>query len=679
MNAIFIVKGVAVISLNHMIKMIQNNAIGRLFVCVCCLLSVNAFPQSRILLKSPGNNLIVEVDTKDSVSWKLTKGNETLLSHAIAGLDIENKPYIGFNEQVKSVEKISKNDIIYPTVAIRQKAIRDVYNELRINFRSGNTIIFRAYDNGVAYRWVTHFKDSINVNNEIVDYTFPDNNRVLWGVEENKQFLSHFELLFKDSTIASFSKDQHCGLPLYVSSAAGTKMLLTEADLLDYSNLFFFGTGSNKITSGFPKVILKESLVRDRVTKIEETANYIARTNGSRSFPWRVVMVANEDKDLIENNLVFQLASANTLNNTGWILPGKAAWDWWNDNNIYGVDFRSGINNQTYKYYIDFAARFGLQYIILDEGWSRSTWDIAHPRDSINVHELVTYGKTKNVGVILWTLWQPMDKDMDNILSTYAQWGVKGVKVDFMARADQYMVNFYERLSANAAKHHLLVDLHGAYKPTGLNRRYPNILSYEGVRGLENYKWSDDEATPPHEVTLPFTRMVLGAMDFTPGAMRNATKRDFHINFDAPMSQGTRAHQVAMYVVYESPLQMLADNPSNYLRDTACTGYIASFPTTWDTTIALAGTIKDYVAVARKKGNQWFIGAMTNWTPRDLNLHLDFLDANKKYKVKILADGINADRFAEDYRISYAEWLKGEEVSVYMQPGGGWSAVLTEE
>ncbi|WP_177222813.1 glycoside hydrolase family 97 protein [Chitinophaga sp. YR627] len=632
-----------------------------------------------ILLSSPDKSLTIEINTKDSLSWKLMKGKEILVDHAVAGIDIEHKSYIGFNERIKSFNKVAKSELLHPVVAVRQSSIKDAFNELTINLKSGNSIIFRAYDNGVAYRWVTHFKDSINVKNEIVDYQFPDNNHVLWGVEENKQFLSHFELLFRDTTLASFSTAEHCGLPLYMSSSAGTKMLFSEADLLDYSNLFFFGTGSNKITSGFPKVILRESLVRDRVTKIEEIADYIARTNGTRSFPWRLIMVADEDKGLLENNLVYQLASPNILKETDWILPGKASWDWWNANNIYGVDFRSGINNQTYKYYIDFAARFGLEYIILDEGWSRSTWDITHPRDSINVPDLVAYGKTKQVAVILWTLWQPMDKDMDNVLATYEKWGVKGIKVDFMARADQYMVNFYERLSAKAAAHHLLVDLHGAYKPVGLNRRYPNIISYEGVRGLENYKWSDDEATPPHEVTLPFTRMVLGAMDFTPGAMRNATKKDFHADFDAPMSQGTRAHQVAMYAVYESPLQMLADNPSNYLQDTACTRFIATFPTTWDTTIALEGRIKAYVAIARKKGKQWFIGAMTDWSSRDLTLHLDFLEPGKQYKVKILADGINADRFAEDYRLSEAVWQKGQQVPVHMQAGGGWSAILTEE
>ena len=659
--------------------MIRLKRLKGFFVCICSLFSVHAFPQSVMLLKSPDNNLSIEINTKDSLSWKLTKGKETLLSHAVAGIDIENKTYVGFNEHVKSINRSSKNELIHPVVAIRQASIRDVYNELKISFKSGHAIVFRAYDNGVAYRWITRFKDTINIKNEIVDYQFPDNNRVFWGVEENKQFLSHFELLFRDTTLASFSNEQHCGLPLYMSSALGTKMLLTEADLLDYSNLFFFGTGGNKITSAFPKVILKESLVRDRGTKIEENADYIARTNGSRDFPWRLMMVANEDKELLENNLVYQLASPNILKETNWIIPGKAAWDWWNDNNIYGVDFRSGINNQTYKYYIDFAARFGLEYIILDEGWSKSTWDITHPRESINVPELVAYGKTKHVGVILWTLWQPMDKDMDNVLTTYEKWGVKGIKVDFMARADQYMVNFYERLSANAANHRLLVDLHGAYKPVGLNRRYPNILSYEGVRGLENYKWSDNEATPPHEVTLPFTRMVLGAMDFTPGAMRNATKKDFHADFDAPMSQGTRAHQVAMYAVYESPLQMLADNPSNYLQDTACTRYIATFPSTWDTTVAIGGKIREYVAVARKKGNQWFIGAMTDWSARDLTLHLDFLEEGKRYKARIFADGINADRFAEDYRISDAAYIKGQQISVHMQAGGGWAAILTEE
>lgn len=659
--------------------MIRHKYLKGFLICICSLFSINVFPQSVILLESPGKNLTIEINTKDSLSWKLMKGKEILVNHAVAGIDIEHKPYIGFNERVKSINRAAKNEVLHPVVAVRQSSIKDAFNELTINLKSGASVIFRAYDNGVAYRWVTHFKDSINVKNEIVDYQFPNNNRVLWGVEENKQFLSHFELLFKDTTLASFSTAEHCGLPLYMSSSAGTKMLFSEADLLDYSNLFFFGTGSNNITSGFPRVILKESLVRDRVTKIEETADYIARTNGDRSFPWRLIMVANEDKGLLENNLVYQLASPNILKETDWILPGKASWDWWNDNNIYGVDFRSGINNQTYKYYIDFAARFGLEYIILDEGWSKSTWDITHPRDSINVPDLVAYGKTKQVGVILWTLWQPMDKDMDNVLATYEKWGVKGIKVDFMARADQYMVNFYERLSAKAAAHHLLVDLHGAYKPVGLNRRYPNIISYEGVRGLENYKWSDDEATPPHEVTLPFTRMVLGAMDFTPGAMRNTTKKDFHADFDAPMSQGTRAHQVAMYAVYESPLQMLADNPSNYLQDTACTRFIAAFPTTWDTTIALEGKIKAYVTIARKKGKQWFIGAMTDWSPRDLTLHLDFLEPGKQYKVKILSDGINADRFAEDYRLSEAVWQKGQQVPIHMQAGGGWSAILTEE
>jgi alpha-glucosidase len=468
-------------------------------------------------------------------------------------------------------------------------------------------------------------------------------------------------------------------LPLYLATPKGSRMLLTEADLLDYSNLFYFGTGATAVTSGFPKVIKKEQLQGDRGIKILENESYIARTTGKRSFPWRLVMVANDDKDLLSNNLVYQLASPNVLQETAWIKPGKVAWDWWNDNNIYGVPFRSGINNATYKYYIDFAARYGLEYIVLDEGWSKTTWDLLHARDSIDIPGLVQYGKSKGVDVILWALWQPLDRDMDQVLDQFVKWGVRGVKIDFMARADQYMVNFYERVSAKAAERKLLVDLHGAYKPVGLNRKYPNILTYEGVRGLENYKWSNNEATPPHEVTLPFTRMVLGGMDFTPGAMHNASLKDFHIRYNAPMSLGTRAHQVAMYAIYESPLQMLADNPSNYLQEPACTQFITRFPTTWDETIPLEGKIGEYVAIARRKGNKWYIGAMSNWTPRTMNLNLSFLKEGASYSAEILADGINADRHAQDYSLTQATITGGGIIHIKIQPGGGWAAILTEQ
>ncbi|MFT4203024.1 MAG: glycoside hydrolase family 97 catalytic domain-containing protein [Chitinophagaceae bacterium] len=641
------------------------------------VLALNAWAQKPLLLHSPDNKLQLNVDVADSIVWQLQKGGEILVDHAVTGLDIAGKSFVGYQEKIKKTTTKTVDENISAVVAVTDKNIRDHYNEISILFKSGNTLQFRAYDNGVAYRWLMAIKNSILVDNELLLYHFPANNQVFWGSDkENKYFQSHYELMFKDTVLAAYSDKQFCGLPLYLSTPKGTKLLLSESDLLDYSNLFFFGTGTTAVKGGFPKVIKRSQLSGDRGTKILENENYIAKTAGSRSFPWRVLMVADADKDLLENNLVYQLASPNMLKDTAWIKPGKVAWDWWNDNNVSGVDFKSGINNQTYKYYIDFAAKFGLEYIILDEGWSRTTWDLTHPKTDIDIPELVAYGKQKNVGVILWTLWNPMDKDMDNILDTYQQWGVKGVKVDFMARADQYMVNFYQRLAQKAADRHLLVDLHGAYKPVGLNRKYPNILSYEGVKGLENYKWSDEEANPTHDVTLPFTRMVLGAMDYTPGAMRNATKKDFNVRYSLPMSEGTRAHQVAMYAVYTSPLQMLSDNPTNYLRDSVCTAFIAAFPTTWDSTVALDGKIGEYVAVARQHGGKWYIGAMNNWSARELNLHLDFLDAGKNYHMKILADGINADKSPEDYEIKEIEVTKGQSIDVKMQSGGGWAAIV---
>jgi alpha-glucosidase len=623
-------------------------------------------------VSSPDRKIQVSVSVGDSLRWRLQNGNETLISNAVAGMNIEGKPFVGYQEQVKSSKTISVHQNIEAIVAVRQKNIKDQYNELQLNFKSGHALLFRAYDNGAAYRFVTNFPDSINVNHEVVNIRFPQDNRVFWGTEKNKEFLSHFELIFKDTVLSAYSKEEHCGLPLYLATPKGSRMLLTEADLLDYSNLFYFGTGATAVTSGFPKVIKKEQLQGDRGIKILENESYIARTTGKRSFPWRLVMVANDDKDLLSNNLVYQLASPNVLQETAWIKPGKVAWDWWNDNNIYGVPFRSGINNATYKYYIDFAARYGLEYIVLDEGWSKTTWDLLHARDSIDIPGLVQYGKSKGVDVILWALWQPLDRDMDQVLDQFVKWGVRGVKIDFMARADQYMVNFYERVSAKAAERKLLVDLHGAYKPVGLNRKYPNILTYEGVRGLENYKWSNNEATPPHEVTLPFTRMVLGAM-------HNASLKDFHIRYNAPMSLGTRAHQVAMYAIYESPLQMLADNPSNYLQEPACTQFITRFPTTWDETIPLEGKIGEYVAIARRKGNKWYIGAMSNWTPRTMNLNLSFLKEGASYSAEILADGINADRHAQDYSLTQATITGGGIIHIKIQPGGGWAAILTEQ
>lgn len=627
------------------------------------------------LLASPDNKIMVKIQQGASLTWSVSYQQETLLAPSAISMSFADGRQCGINGKVRHTERHSADGVIEAVVPVKSRLIADRYNELKLLFDGKYTVVFRAYNNGVAYRFETAFgAEEVQVKQERADFTFAGNNRVLWSDEKDTAFQSHFESLYTDSTLVAYSGNQHAALPLYIQSASGMSMLVSESDLYDYPNLFLFGSKGNTLTAGFPKVIDKQVRAGDRRYRIASLAPYIAKTKGTRTYPWRYVAITPDDKGLLENNLTYQLASPSVIKEVSWIKPGKVAWDWWNANNIYGVPFKAGINTATYKYYVDFASAYGLEYIILDEGWSRTTVDVLHANAQLDIKELIRYADEKKVGVILWTLWTPLDSALQTTLDTFAAWGAKGIKVDFMARADQYMVNYYERVAAAAAERKLLVDLHGAYKPVGLNRKYPNVLSYEGVRGLENDKWSD-EITPAHDVTLPFTRMAAGPMDFTPGAMINSNKKNFHISFTEPVSQGTRAHQVAMYVMYESPLQMLADNPSNYLRDSICTKFIAQIPVTWDTTIALHGKAGEYVAVARKHGDNWYIGAMTNWTGRSLELPLTFLD-NTDYEMLALQDGMNADNHAADYSITTATVKKSETITITLSSGGGWSAIL---
>lgn len=627
-------------------------------------------------LQSPDKKIKVTVAITDKVTWAVSRANDILLQPSQIALLLNGKIQPGIKPILIKQQLKSYNDVITAIVPVKAKSITNNYNELKLDFKDGYSIYFRAYNDGVAYRFETNFKEAaVEVTGETADFNFTAINRVFWPEEENKEFLSHFESLYKDSVLNAFKNTQHAALPMLLFSSTGVKMLISEADLYDYPNLFLFGTSGNSLTAGFPKVIEQSTPVRDRGIKITKLANYMAKTAGKRKYPWRSIAICPEDKDLLVNNLTYKLSSPSVIEDTNWIKPGKVAWDWWNDNNIYGVDFKAGINTQTYKYYIDFAAAYGLEYIMLDEGWTRTTTDLLNPAKDINIQEIIDYGKSKNVGVWLWTLWGPLDKDMDNILSQYAKWGAKGIKVDFMARAEQYMVNFYERTAATAAKYQLMVDLHGAYKPVGLNHKYPNVLSYEGVRGLENHKWSA-EITPKHNLSLPFIRMAAGPMDYTPGAMINANKKNFSIVYSEPMSMGTRAHQVAMYVMYESPLQMLADNPSNYLKDSLCTRFISRIPTVWDNTVALEGKVGEYAIVARQNGKNWYISGMTDWKERDFKTVLNFLD-DKQYKMDVLSDGINAKKHASDYKITTSTVKKGDQIEIKMDQGGGWTAILT--
>ncbi len=460
-----------------------------------------------------------------------------------------------------------------------------------------------------------------------------------------------------------------------METKSGVKVLITESDLIDYAGMWLKADEDNSLKAIFPGVALKEEKKNDRDVVVSEYADYIAVTKGARSFPWRILALAETDADLITNQLSFLLGEKNVIEDPSWIKPGKVSWDWWNAMNLYGVDFKSGVNTESYKYYIDFASEYGIEYIILDEGWYE-LGDLMMLTPNINMEEILSYAKQKDVGVILWVIWKTLWDQWDVAFDQFEKWGIKGIKVDFMQRDDQWMVNYYEKVAQECAERKLLVDFHGAYKPAGLRSKYPNVITREGLRGLEQNKWCDLEV-PKHDVTLPFIRMVAGPMDYTPGAMVNAQEDNFKAIWNRPMSQGTRCHQLAMYVVYESPLQMLADSPSNYYGEPECMEFLSVVPTVWDTTVVISAKIADNIVVARKNGDEWYIGAMTD-AAKDLTFDFSFLD-DGNYNIQFYRDGINADNYASDFVMGKSTVTKADKMDIHLATGGGWAARIWKE
>ena len=633
------------------------------------LVVLNAFSKE-YKIASPDGQISVTVTVDTGIKWSASVGNQAILSNNTLSLDL-GSAVLGVNPKVVSAKTTSVKEVVQTVVAVKSKTIPNEYNQLSLAFKPNYRVAFRLFDNGIAYRFETNLKNEITVKNEEVGVNFAGDFGVLFPEEES--LYSHYERTYLDQKISSLTAGKFCSLPTLVKAGDNIKIGITEADLFDYPCLFMEATGGNSFRSKYPHVILKSDPKGDRGIQNIQEADYIARTSGTRSFPWRVFMISKEDARLVENQMVFLLSRENKLAETNWIKPGLVAWDWWNENNIYGVDFKAGLDTKTYKYYIDFASKFKIPYIILDEGWTKTTLNIKEPNPDLNLQELIAYGKTKNVDIILWCLWNALDSDMNAILDLYAQWGVKGIKVDFMARSEQYMVNFYERAAKACADRKLLIDFHGAFKPSGMARAYPNIINHEGVKGMENCKWSKD-ITPEHDVTLCFTRMLAGPMDYTPGAMNNKNEKDYSISFSHPMSQGTRCHQLAMYVCYDAPLQMLNDSPSNYYKETECTTFISQMPTVWDNTKILDAKVGDYILTARQKNNNWYLGAMTDWTARTLDIDFSFL-GDGTYEIEIMQDGINAEVSCNDYKRVVQRVTKADKLSIKMAKGGGWAAV----
>ncbi len=623
-------------------------------------------------INSPDGKIVVTVNAGTDITWSAAYQGKEIITSLKAGMIQSTGKTFGENETVRKAVYGKTDQVLEPVVPHKHSKIEDKCNTLLVTFRSGFAINFRVYNDGIAYRFETALKGEVIIKNEISELSLPAGSGSWYPLEES--FMSHNERQYIYSSVDTL-KDKHLASLPALFTVGNINLLLTEADIQDYPGMWLRGTGAGGLKGVFPAYPETERLQGDRNLFITKTKDYIAQTAGTRTFPWRAFVIAENDAKLIESEMVYKLGAPNKLENTGWIRPGQVAWDWWNANNIYGVDFSSGINTETYKYYIDFAAKNGIEYIIIDDGWYPLGETVLKSIPEIDVPELCRYAQSKNVGVILWVVWNLFWDEIDEAVALYEKWGAKGVKVDFMQRDDQKVVNFYHEAARKTFEHHLLIDFHGSYKPDGIIRTWPNAVTREGVMGMENNKWSKN-ITPDHELTLPFTRMVAGPMDFTPGAMINMEKANFTPIFTRPSSQGTRVHQMALYVLYESPLQMLSDSPSNYMKEQECTDFIVNIPVVWDDLKVLQAKIADYLLLARRSGNDWFVGGLTDWDPREMELDLSFLPAGE-FVMEIFQDGINADKHAQDYKHIKRNVRQGEKMKISLAPGGGWVAKIS--
>ena len=652
-------------------------------------------------LKSPDGRLNVSVEVGDGVKYSIEHDGDLLLTNSNIGMFTTDGVVFGGVQPVVKATRRSFCETI-PTVIYKKSQVENKFNELTLRFKKFS-VVFRAYDDGMAYRFVSHLQGSYNIEHEMADFCFPADWN-LWTAYVcqhtetlNSQFYNSFENTYSYHPLSQWNKQRLAFLPLMVDGPNGKKVVIAESDVTDYPGMYLYnGHSEPRLEARFapyPKVV-KQGGHNNLQMEVQSAQDYIAKCEGPQEFPWRIISVSEKDVQMADNDMIYRLADpADPQQDWSWVKPGKVAWEWWNAWNIYGVDFKAGINNETYKYYIDFASANGIEYVILDEGWSvNGVADLFQVVPEIDIEMLVKYASERNVGLILWAGYWAFDRDMEDVCMHYSQMGVKGFKIDFMDRDDQYMTHFHTRAAQTAAKYKLLVDFHGTYKPVGLHRTYPNVVNYEGVSGLEQMKWSSgalDQVT--YDVTVPFIRMMAGPMDYTQGAMRNASRSSYRAVHDEPMSQGTRCRQLSEYVVFDSPLNMLCDSPSNYMAEQECLNFIASVPTVWDETRGLDGKVGEYICIARRKGDVWYVGGMTDWSARIIKLPLDFL-ADGDYEVELYVDGPNAHKAAKDYKkVIFNLNVCGGKASsdsvfdcdgmftVEMAPGGGFAAKIVKK
>ena len=637
-------------------------------------------------IHSPDRTIGITLTVGNRIAYEVRVDGRTVVAPTPVAMTLDDGTVWGGSAQPSRIRKGMVNTS-FATPFYIKKRVADHYNWLRADFRQGFAIELRAYDDGVAYRFISTTDRSLVVASEEAGAAFPED-WTCWvpyvrdcdGTEIvpfGSQFKTSFENLYTVTRLSKLDPARLAFLPLVVAADDGVKLCFTEADLQAYPGMYFNYPGQGYSLRGifapYPKRTHDGG--HDNLQNVvDEYDNFIAKAAPRTSFPWRTILIAREDRQLLDHDMVMRLAEPSRLEDVSWIRPGLAAWEWWNDWGLHGVGFEAGINTPTYKHYIDFAARNGIAYLVMDDGWSKDKTDLmSGGSDRLDLEEVLRYAKEKDVGIILWAGYRAFDRDMEEVCRHYSALGVKGFKVDFMDRDDQEMTAFNYRAAETCAKYKMILDLHGTHKPAGLNRTYPNVLNFEGVNGLEQMKWSPASLDQvKYDVMIPFIRQVSGPMDYTQGAMRNASKGNYYPCNSEPMSQGTRCRQLALYVVFESPFNMLCDNPSNYMREPESTDFIAAIPTVWDESIVLDGKMGEYIVTARRKGDVWYIGGITDWTARDIEVDCSFL-GDKAYNATLFKDGVNAHRVGRDYKRESFSVKKDSKLKIHLAPGGGFA------
>lgn len=645
------------------------------------MFAFSAFAGKAYNVSSPDGKIKADISVGNDLSYSLTFDGKPVISESTLSMTLSNGTIWGKNPKVAKVSKKSLNTKI-PSPFYRADKLDENYNSTTINFKGGWGVEFRAYNDGIAYRFISSQKSPLIIADEEVCYNFPLDATSFVPYTKSRDvdpYYNSFENEYEEVKLSGIDRNRLIFLPMTVDLGDNVKVTVTESDLEQFPGLYMTGCGNTSLKGSharYPK-ISKQGGHNNLQMEVKERENFIAKTDGSRTFPWRVAIITDNDKNLAASNLSYLLASPSKVSDISWIKPGKVAWEWWNDWNITGVDFKAGINNDTYKKYIDFAAENGIEYLILDEGWAVNLKaDLMQVVPEINLPELIDYARSKNVDVVLWAGYVAFDRDMENVCRHYANMGVKGFKVDFMDRDDQEIVDFVHRAAETCAKYNLILDLHGMYKPAGLNRTYPNVLNFEGVNGLEQMKWSTlDLDQVEYDVMIPFIRQVAGPMDYTPGAMNNGSKLTYQSNYYEPMSQGTRCRQLALFIVFDSPFTMLCDTPVNYDKEPECRDFIASVPTTWDETVIVDGKMGEYIVTARRKSDTWYVAGLTDWSPRELNIDLSFI-GDTSGKAIIFKDGANAAKNAKDYNKESLTLDANKQLKINLAPGGGFAMII---